>query len=538
MPYLTAATIESRLASLATTYPSLCTRLTFPNQTHDRRQVSYITSAMISGGSRPTVLITGGVHAREWAPPDAVLSFAEKLFQAYSTQSAITYPVFTDTADKIDYQAFSIPWGDVKQIVERLDLYIAPLVNPDGRFFSQFDPANMDWRKNRRPAPSPDDVGVDINRNFDIAWDFDKYYTATAANTVSVSKSDMSSEVYQGPNVASEPETQNVQWLVTNQNIRFFLDIHSAGRTILYPWGLEDNQSSDPNQNFTNAIWNTKRDGRGGMYGEYFPDNLVNSRGLLLTQHILLANRMKDAILKTASANKTFTSRSTYIVKQSIDLYPTIGAADDYTFSRQFLTNPANTVFAYTLECGSNLNGEGGFHPNYITKYPKIEREVHAAIWGFLSHIAGVRAPSISSSSGGAGGSGGGSSSVCFITTAASDSLLAPHVAFLKTLRDQEVKATAFGSQCVQVFNRIYYSFSPQVARYLHKHQWARTLTRTLLTPFIIGLRGCVWITQPIQPLDLRVYCLSGLILGLSLVGLMTSIGVILQIPFLLAALL
>jgi Zinc carboxypeptidase len=404
MPYLTAATIESRLASLATTYPSLCTRLTFPNLTHDRRQVSYINSAMVPIGSRPAVLITGGVHAREWVPPDAVLSFAEKLFRAYNTRRAISYPVFRDTADRINYKAFSIPWGDVKKIVERLDLYIAPLVNPDGRVFSQsFLPANVDWRKNRRPPTPPDtEFGVDINRNFDIAWDFDLYYDATTANKINnsgfVSRSNTSSDTYHGPSSASEPEAKNVQWLVANQGIKFFLDVHSYGRTILYPWSIEDNQSREQLKNFTNPTWNTRRDGVGGTYGEYFPNDLVNPRGLLLDQHKLLANRMKDSIVKTASADPRFISRSTYKVEQSLLLYPTpiTGVADDYIFSRQFLTNPASTVFAYTLECGSDINGEGGFKPDDFTnKYPKIEREVHAAIWGFLSYAASTIVPVI-----------------------------------------------------------------------------------------------------------------------------------------------
>jgi hypothetical protein len=59
-----------------------------------------------------------------------------------------------------------------------------------------------------------------------------------------------------------------------------------------------------------------------------------------------------------------------------------------------------------------------------------------------------------------------------------------------------------------------------------------------MLTPLILVLRGCVWITQLINPLELRVYCLSGLILGLILAGLMASIGILLQIPFMFAVLL
>src|SRR3989442_1610021 len=42
------------------------------------------------------VLLTGGVHARELAPPDALVSFLGKLLAAYAASSAITYPAWTD----------------------------------------------------------------------------------------------------------------------------------------------------------------------------------------------------------------------------------------------------------------------------------------------------------------------------------------------------------------------------------------------------------------------------------------------------------
>lgn len=60
-------------------------------------------------------------------------------------------------------------------------------MNPDGRLYDITHPATPfppGWRKNRRPNPDrtdPTAVGVDLNRNFDIAWDFARYYDMVLA---------------------------------------------------------------------------------------------------------------------------------------------------------------------------------------------------------------------------------------------------------------------------------------------------------------------------------------------------------------------
>ena len=75
-----------------------------------------------SPASRWAVLITGGVHARELAPPDALVSFLGHLLRAYDAQRAITYPAWTDPVTGIVYDSFIISWPWVQRIVERLDL--------------------------------------------------------------------------------------------------------------------------------------------------------------------------------------------------------------------------------------------------------------------------------------------------------------------------------------------------------------------------------------------------------------------------------
>ena len=50
-----------------------------------------------------------------------------------------------------------------------------------------------------------------------------------------------------GHGAASEPETRNVIWLLDRYpQIRYFVDLHAYGETILHSWGTDENQSDDP----------------------------------------------------------------------------------------------------------------------------------------------------------------------------------------------------------------------------------------------------------------------------------------------------
>jgi hypothetical protein len=63
-----------------------------------------------------------------------------------------------------------------------------------------------------------------------------------------------------GTRAGSEPETRNVIWLLDRfPNIRYFVDLHSYGETILHSWGSDQNQSDDPRMSFRNPAYDGKR---------------------------------------------------------------------------------------------------------------------------------------------------------------------------------------------------------------------------------------------------------------------------------------
>ncbi len=382
----TVRAIEDELARLAADHPDLCTRTTAPNRSHEGRSISYVTISGGDAGGRP-VLITGGIHAREWAPPDALLSLLERLLRAYEDNADFVVPAFTDTAPARDivYAEAAIPAADVKRIVERLDFSVLALINPDGRAFSQSSPNNAMWRKNRRPGrpgSAPACTGVDLNRNFDLAWDFERYYNDAGDVAVSASNDPCDFQVYVGPSAASEPESQNVASILRDRRVEFYVDVHSFSRLILLPWGMDNNQSSDPAQNFRNPAFDGRRDGGlGGAYGEFIPRDLLD-------EHVRIGTSMHDAILDGAGSDPRARARSDYRVQPGLALYPTTGTASDFAASLQFVDDPpAERIIAYTLEIGMDTDGEGGFQP-VPAIYPKIEREVHLALMAFLSAAA------------------------------------------------------------------------------------------------------------------------------------------------------
>ena len=297
----------------------------------------------------------GGVHAREWGSPDILVRFADQLTSAYRTKKGLSIGKKKFTADQI------------QALVNEKSIYVFPQANPDGRHYSMTVDAS--WRKNRRPAATAgpaECVGVDLNRNYGFLWDFPKHFDPQAP--ISNSTDPCHYEVYIGPSAASEPETQNVIWLLDHDpQIRYFVDIHSYGEMILYNWGDDQDQIKDPAMNFRNPAYDGKR-GRADdpAYREYIAadDHKVA---------VGLARHMQKAIAAVRD--------HTYTVEQSMGLYPTAGSADDYAFSRHLVDPAATKVHGFTLEWGSESNATP-FHPAYA-EMSEIIREVTAGLLEF-----------------------------------------------------------------------------------------------------------------------------------------------------------
>jgi murein tripeptide amidase MpaA len=351
MAYLNVQEIEWSIQSLANAYPSITELIATPNPTHEGRQTHVLRVGGKSSNSVDGILLLGGVHAREWVPPDALISLAADLLEAYDIGKGLVYGGKKFLAK------------DIRYILNNLNLFVYPCVNPDGRHHSQSN--DFKWRKNRRPHPNGGDcIGVDLNRNFNFLWDHLTKFSLDSK--VSASDNPCNKEVYRGPSPASEPETQNIVWLLDSYTkIKWHIDLHSAVPVILHSWGSDQNQTSDPSQNFSNTAFDGIR-GRSGDsdigYGEYIP-----SKDLKLVKKI--GGKINEAVKAVRGVD--------YPLDQAFGLYPTSGASDDYAFSRH-LTDPSKTkVYGFTIECGRD-----DFQPPWF-EAEEVIREVSAGLIEF-----------------------------------------------------------------------------------------------------------------------------------------------------------
>jgi murein tripeptide amidase MpaA len=356
MAYLNVEEFEPALEALAASHPSVTELILLPNETSEGRRSHALRVGPPDSQGANAIVLTGGLHAREWVPPDALVNLAADLLEAHARGTGLRYGEQRFSAD------------DIRRVVEGLQLVLFPCVNPDGRHHSQT--AEPMWRKNRRlvvPGSNPDCVGVDINRNFDALWDFRRHFAPDSHVSASDNPCDLL--VYVGPAATSESETRNVVSLLDRYpRARWFVDVHSHVPAIFYNWGFDTNQTSDPTMNFRNEAFDGLRGRVGDAYREFIPaDDLQTLQDL--------GAKMNNAV---AAASGT-----AYDLEQSFTLYPTSGASDDYAYSRHFVQGSNSKILSFTIECGRS------FQPPW-TEAEQVIREVCS---GLTALCVAVTAP-------------------------------------------------------------------------------------------------------------------------------------------------
>ena len=149
---------------------------------------------------KPASVFMGTHHAREHVSTEMPILFAHDLVKNFTVDDRI------------------------KEILTRTEIYIIPMVNPDGAMHDISKRKYKMWRKNRKNNYDGS-IGVDLNRNY--AYGFGK----------GGSSSDPESEIYRGKNAFSEPETSAIKDFFNNhKNIATVLSFHTYSELILYPW--------------------------------------------------------------------------------------------------------------------------------------------------------------------------------------------------------------------------------------------------------------------------------------------------------------
>src|SRR5215467_10849923 len=125
MGYLDVGAVAAKITALAAAYPSISSLITLPNVTSEGRTCHALRLGGGAPGSRDCVMFIGGQHAREWGSCEIAVSFAADLLEAYAGNLGLVYGGKSFSASQI------------QDLLSGLHVVVFPLVNPDGRNFSQ-----------------------------------------------------------------------------------------------------------------------------------------------------------------------------------------------------------------------------------------------------------------------------------------------------------------------------------------------------------------------------------------------------------------
>ncbi|KAF8363368.1 hypothetical protein PRIPAC_90291 [Pristionchus pacificus] len=163
-------------------------------------------------GKKDVIIFDAGIHAREWATVHTALYFINQLLNPASDPA-------------------------VKEYLDKLVIYILPVLNPDGYEYTRVDETNPKyrmWRKNRGRELCSTSIegekrcckGVDLNRNFDFQF-----------GAIGSSRY-ICSEIFHGPFAFSEPETQAIRdlFLSLKGRIRAYVTLHSYSQLFIHSY--------------------------------------------------------------------------------------------------------------------------------------------------------------------------------------------------------------------------------------------------------------------------------------------------------------
>lgn len=183
------------------------TELKIIGKTFENRDIYALKISKEEKDYKPTILIVGCHHAREWMSIEIPMKIIEYLLENYEKNEVVNN------------------W------IENFEIWIIPVLNPDGFEYSIVN--DRMWRKNR-VLNFDNSRGVDNNRNYGYMWGLSDGSSAVP-----------SSETYRGKAPFSELENQAIRELVYENPPSITLSYHSFSELILYPWGYTNEPPQD-----------------------------------------------------------------------------------------------------------------------------------------------------------------------------------------------------------------------------------------------------------------------------------------------------
>lgn len=209
--YHTYDEVNAELEKAATDHPDIAAVSSIGKSAEGRDlNMIKISDNVDTDEDEPEVLFNCNQHAREHLTTEMCMSIVERFTDGYESDAK------------------------VKEMVDSKEIWVVPMVNPDGAMYDIEGGEYKMWRKNRQ------DEGTDLNRNWDYMW-----------GCCGGSDEDPSGETYRGSAGFSAPETKALSdWVASRnvdgeQQIKAHIDFHTYSELVLWPFGHTDDQVTD-----------------------------------------------------------------------------------------------------------------------------------------------------------------------------------------------------------------------------------------------------------------------------------------------------
>lgn len=197
--------VDTELNNLVAAHPAIAKLVTIGTSVEGRpiRALKISDNVNTDETAEGDVVFVALHHAREWIATETALYLAEYLLTHYNTDASL------------------------HACMGNLEIWVIPVVNPDGYAYTASPSGYRYWRKNRRNN-GDGTFGVDLNRNYSYQWGLGS--GAEGSNFTN-------EDTYRGPSPFSEPEITAFRNFVEGlDNPKALVTYHSFSELFLRPW--------------------------------------------------------------------------------------------------------------------------------------------------------------------------------------------------------------------------------------------------------------------------------------------------------------
>ena len=323
-------------------------------------------SPVFNDPQRPKIVIEGSHHGDEWMGFQTAMKLVEVLVNGY--QKKEVQNVSGINASAPNWSTSRLSW-----LVDNRDIWVIPMVNPDGATYDQSVAASGGiWRKNCRDNDGngvfdPNYDGVDINRNYAYMWAANqKGLVKQGSLVIEQDVSIPTSSEYHGPpdnfdddgdsafpNAPDRwPQHNGPDWNGIDEDPVDGQDNDGDGKVDEDP----DGGLSEPETCAVEALFNaldSDGDHVDGKSDVSIAVSLHSYTGVVMWPWGYLYVPAPDAALME-QIGTAMAELPGYDAYQSSQMYPTSGDTSDFFYGSM-------GALAFVIELGKS--GQGGFHP-------------------------------------------------------------------------------------------------------------------------------------------------------------------------------